>query len=560
MRKFKSVEILRPFVRDSGFPLDATSLYYSYDEAVEYARSNPAAYAGQIIAVIDEDARKTNIYKVDYDPNKHYNFTLSTISVGSGASAFSFSGEVDTFSVESMGVSGVVDVESISDYQTVDYRALPEDAEDGATQLPENPNDGDVFYIAAEGRYVMAKVKDGEVEYVDYSQLPSSADDGECYLIDSTGEKLMAYHESGELRWRKPTELPDNPSAGDIYLVNDQDKLYVAYSHANSTEWKELAVEVHVDEVSKTQSGLMRHEAYSTLFNDTGKDALYFSRPEEQDGSDYSKTPDSNRWVEIDHTPVESGKDYKIPSKGTVSYMLNSAIRVLHEHPYAKATPTAATEYETGKRFAPEFDVVFRRQYSGPAISFRLKCASFVEGIDSYERVIGIDEMSYDENHQEYSYHFAESRMAYSDSPSSIEYSIEIDYYATDDEIDVETAKAAVEYHVKNRMYCGTYGDMTREMSSELAAEGGVLDLIYDPNEYEADGGYITGLYFAIPSSLRVRSIEYVQQHDVQALDYFKKRSDGGYDIYEYNLSGADMANSGPLKFESAGEYICRLN
>jgi hypothetical protein len=496
MRKFKSVEILRPFVRDSGFPLDATTLFHSYADAVDYARSNPAAYASQIVAVADEDARKTNLYKVDYDPNGHYNFILSSISVGSGASAFSFSGEVDTFSVDSKEVTGVVD---------------------------------------------------------DESQLPGDANDGDCYLIDPTGEKLVAYHDAEGLKWKKPTELPDNPSAGDIYLVNDQNKMYVAYSHANSIEWKELSIDVHVDEVSKTQSGLMRHEAYSTLFNDTGKDALYFSRPEEQDASDYSKTPDSNRWLEIEHTSVESGKEYRIPSTGTVSYMLNSAIRVLHEHPYAEATPVAGVEYEVMKRFTPAFSIKFRRQYSGRAKSFRIACVSFMENRASYELDIPVEEMAYDAEHQEYSYDFEESKAAYSNSPSQLEYSIEIDYYTTDDEIETETAKASVTYLVKDRMSCGVTGDMTRELSSSLASEGGVLDLRYDPSEYAADGGYVTGLYFTIPSTLSVKSIEYVQQHDVQALDYFEKTSEGGYDTYSYNLPGE-------LRFESAGEYICRLN
>ena len=37
-----------------GGPLDKSSVFFSYDDAVEYAKNNPVAYPGQIIAVVPE--------------------------------------------------------------------------------------------------------------------------------------------------------------------------------------------------------------------------------------------------------------------------------------------------------------------------------------------------------------------------------------------------------------------------------------------------------------------------------------------------------------------------
>jgi len=43
------------FERLNGIPIDRYSVFKSYDEAVEYATSDPTAYPGQYIAVIPEE-------------------------------------------------------------------------------------------------------------------------------------------------------------------------------------------------------------------------------------------------------------------------------------------------------------------------------------------------------------------------------------------------------------------------------------------------------------------------------------------------------------------------
>ena len=60
-----------PFARNENFPLDADSLFESYEEALSYARGgingSETSYLGQIISVVEEDASgSTNVqvYKI----------------------------------------------------------------------------------------------------------------------------------------------------------------------------------------------------------------------------------------------------------------------------------------------------------------------------------------------------------------------------------------------------------------------------------------------------------------------------------------------------------------
>lgn len=43
------------FKRQGAFPLDAYSVFYSYEDASEYAQGNPIAYVGQILVVVKTD-------------------------------------------------------------------------------------------------------------------------------------------------------------------------------------------------------------------------------------------------------------------------------------------------------------------------------------------------------------------------------------------------------------------------------------------------------------------------------------------------------------------------
>ena len=53
--------------RQGAFPLDKASVYYSLADAQTYASTNPTAYPGQPIAVVDEINNKVNFYGVQID-------------------------------------------------------------------------------------------------------------------------------------------------------------------------------------------------------------------------------------------------------------------------------------------------------------------------------------------------------------------------------------------------------------------------------------------------------------------------------------------------------------
>lgn len=55
------------FVRQGVFPLDKSSLYYSLEDAMEYARNGATAHVGQIIVVIDKEAETVEVYKIECD-------------------------------------------------------------------------------------------------------------------------------------------------------------------------------------------------------------------------------------------------------------------------------------------------------------------------------------------------------------------------------------------------------------------------------------------------------------------------------------------------------------
>lgn len=54
-----STAIPRAVRRSNAFPLDASAVWYSYGEMANYAASNPTAYVGQILSLIDEKGNAT---------------------------------------------------------------------------------------------------------------------------------------------------------------------------------------------------------------------------------------------------------------------------------------------------------------------------------------------------------------------------------------------------------------------------------------------------------------------------------------------------------------------
>ena len=54
-KTFVSMSMPKAINRGSAIPLDASSVYFTYDEMAAYAASNPIAYVGQILSLVDSE-------------------------------------------------------------------------------------------------------------------------------------------------------------------------------------------------------------------------------------------------------------------------------------------------------------------------------------------------------------------------------------------------------------------------------------------------------------------------------------------------------------------------
>lgn len=53
--------------RQYGSSLDPTDVWYSLEEAKQYAKTGATSYPGQIIAVVDESLKSVDCYKISID-------------------------------------------------------------------------------------------------------------------------------------------------------------------------------------------------------------------------------------------------------------------------------------------------------------------------------------------------------------------------------------------------------------------------------------------------------------------------------------------------------------
>jgi hypothetical protein len=83
-----ATEMFNGFIRLSDFPLDERSIFSNYIDANNYAASDPTAYAGQIIAVVDEVERDVFMYNLIFSSDESRNFDIQNITAGIGAIKF----------------------------------------------------------------------------------------------------------------------------------------------------------------------------------------------------------------------------------------------------------------------------------------------------------------------------------------------------------------------------------------------------------------------------------------------------------------------------------------
>lgn len=101
--KIQPVELFRPFTRHNGIPVDITSIFYSLEEARQYAAAGTIAYPGQVISVLYPVELKIEMYVIAYNTtnssSKYILKDLATGTSGTGSgniSAFNYIGRYTT--------------------------------------------------------------------------------------------------------------------------------------------------------------------------------------------------------------------------------------------------------------------------------------------------------------------------------------------------------------------------------------------------------------------------------------------------------------------------------
>jgi hypothetical protein len=83
----KYISAVKGYLRLGNFPLDASSIFPSVSEAITYAASNPTAYAGQLISVVNEDEHSVTVYQLGFPDvnNNPGNATYEIQEIASGS-------------------------------------------------------------------------------------------------------------------------------------------------------------------------------------------------------------------------------------------------------------------------------------------------------------------------------------------------------------------------------------------------------------------------------------------------------------------------------------------
>lgn len=63
-KEFNTMGLPMNITRGNPIPIDSTEIWYSFEEAQAYARSDATAYVGQIIRVVDEAAGSVTAYLI----------------------------------------------------------------------------------------------------------------------------------------------------------------------------------------------------------------------------------------------------------------------------------------------------------------------------------------------------------------------------------------------------------------------------------------------------------------------------------------------------------------
>ena len=75
--------------RSNPIPIDSTQVWYSLEEAQEYAANGATAYVGQLLTVVDEDNDTSGIYVIANTDGDLINILLSSNNVSENVESIS---------------------------------------------------------------------------------------------------------------------------------------------------------------------------------------------------------------------------------------------------------------------------------------------------------------------------------------------------------------------------------------------------------------------------------------------------------------------------------------
>lgn len=434
---FKAIEILRPYVRDGDFPIDATTVFFSYNDAVDYAHNNKSAYPTQVIGVDDKENEVTGLYQITYDDNKQFRYVLKEIGIGVGGSTFRFKGSV----------------------QTVD-------------------------------------------------DLP------------------------------KPPELILN---GDTYLVEEPEAaMYVAFVDSfGEVSWKKLALNISLAKVSKSNDGLMSKELYSTMFNETGKNAVYFSK------ANSFPNPNDNSWIVVESTDKESeNNSFSLATVGKTKEIVGTLLQQSTPHISIETIGDDKTENAVDTEIKPELRIYYYPELGGDIdqVMIQRKINGILQPDIAYE---GHPEL-YENADGKLYFDWKESTFQSSSTAAELEYLVTVSYNASDDgNTTAGICDGSIKYYFYQRIFYGT----NLENYEEFLKPNTEIYLEYDPSLYT---DHINKIYVRIPNTATMNQIVYVPQNDYNAINVFDKIDQSTYTEYSYELGQYSY-------FSSRGEFIFKI-
>lgn len=225
--------------RGNPIPLDTTSIWYDYQELVDYAQSSVTAYVGQIVTHVNEEANTATVYVIADAEG-------SLLKVGSGA------GGGDAVNVDEHTI--VLDDDgllTLRDFGKRYYRYVPATNEADATYVLQEVDEEHPWLngltpqvVTENGSFVIGWYEPNPttLEGVNTAIAGLQADIAgikEDYLTkeEAKAEFAGATHYRGTVETKDDLDLKtESAVAGDIYIIKDTEKEYIF----DGSNWEEL--------------------------------------------------------------------------------------------------------------------------------------------------------------------------------------------------------------------------------------------------------------------------------------------------------------------------------